>query len=156
MSNSKNLLASVSSFTESMRQKDRTPNSVRELNKFVKHFKEDADIANITPSQIGGYAEAVCKNVLSPQAIDGLQSVRKFLQFAYKEELTEMNLASHFRIRKPRASSLGSNEDSIGPGGQEMTADGYEQLVNEKDSLESNRILIIVHIQAISRTKKIV
>ncbi len=142
MDNSKNLLASVSAFTESMRVKDRTPDSVRELNKFVKHFKEDSDITAITPSQIGGYAEVVCKNVLSPQAIDGLQSVRKFLQFAYKEGQTEINLASHFRIRKPRASSQSLNDDSIIAGGQEMTADGYEQLVKEKESLESNRILI--------------
>ena len=141
MNSSKSLLASVSNFTESMKPKDRTPDSVRELNKFVKHFREDSDITAITPSQIGRYAEVVCKNVLSPQAIEGLQSVRKFLQFAHKEGQIEMNLASHFRIRKPRASQS-LNDDSLTHGGQEMTAEGYEQLVNEKDSLTSNRILI--------------
>ena len=137
----KNLLASVSTFTESMKPKDKTLDSVRELNKFVKHFQEDARIDSITPAQIGVYAETVCKNVLSPQAIEGLQSVRKFLQFAHAEGQTTINLASHFRIRKPRASSRNSNEGS-GTGGQDMTAEGYEQLVTEKESLESNRILI--------------
>jgi transcription elongation factor GreA len=65
--------------------------------------------------------------------------VRKFLTFAYKGSRTEVNLATHFRIRKQKT-SLGLRTDEMSAtSGQEMTRDGYEQLLTEKDSLESHR-----------------
>ncbi len=40
------------------------------------------------------------------------------------------------------SASSRSDESSLYGSGQEMTPDGYEQLVSEKDSLESNRVRI--------------
>ena len=137
------LLSAVGAYTEELKDKDKTTAAVRELNRFVKHFRGETDLTSITPSQIGTYAEEACKNGSSSETIEGLQAVRKFLTFAYKGSRTEVNLATHFRIRKPKTSA-GSKSDEISSssGGQEMTQDGYEQLVTEKDTLESNRMTI--------------
>ncbi|MEC9278302.1 MAG: hypothetical protein VYC23_03255, partial [Chloroflexota bacterium] len=137
------LLTAVGAYTEGLKDKDKTVAAVRELNRFVKHFRGETDFLSITPSQIGTYAEEACKNGSSSEAIEGLQAVRKFLTFAFKENRTTVNLATHFRIRKPKMSaSSRSDESSLYGSGQEMTPDGYEQLVSERDSLESNRVRI--------------
>ena len=140
---SKKLLTAVGAYTEGLKDKDKTVPAVREINRFVKHFRGETDFSSITPSQIGTYAEEACKNGSSSEAIEGLQAVRKFLTYAFKENRTTVNLATHFRIRKSKISSSSKIEDGSAYGsGQEMTPDGYEQLVSEKDSLESNRVRI--------------
>ncbi len=135
----KKLLPAVGTYTEGLRDKDKTPAAVRELNRFVKHFQGDTDLATITPSQIGTYAEEACKNSSAPEALEGLQSVRKFLRFAFDNSHTQVNLSTHFRIRRPRI-SLDSRGDVNR--GQQMTQEGYNQLVTEKEDLESNRVPI--------------
>ena len=137
----KRLLPAVGTYTEGLRDKDKTPAAVRELNRFVKHFQGDTDLTTITPSQIGTYAEEACKNSSAPEALEGLQSVRKFLKFAFDNSQTQVNLSTHFRIRRPR-NSLDSKGDEVRNRGQQMTQEGYNQLVTEKSSLESNRIPI--------------
>lgn len=136
------LLTAVGAYTEELKEKDKTASAVRELDRFVKHFRGETPLLSITPSQIGTYAEEACKNGSSPETLEGLQGVRKFLSFAYKEERTNVNLASHFRIRKPKTSTSSRDESSHLGGGQEMTQEGYEQLVTEKESLEGNRVVI--------------
>ncbi|SVB36411.1 uncharacterized protein METZ01_LOCUS189265, partial [marine metagenome] len=91
--------------------------------------------------QIGSYAEDACKNSSAPEALEGLQAVRKFLKFAYDQEATQVNLSTHFRIRRPRT-SLDSKGDEGLSRGQQMTQEGYNQLVTEKSGLESNRVSI--------------
>ena len=135
----KKLLPAVGTYTEGLRDKDKTPAAVRELNRFVKHFQGDTDLATITPSQIGTYAEEACKNSSAPEALEGLQSVRKFLRFAFDNSHTQVNLSTHFRIRRPRT-SLDSRGDVNR--GQQMTQEGYNQLITEKEGLESNRVTI--------------
>ena len=123
-----------------MRPKDKTPEAARELDRFVKHFRElEIDLPAISPSQIGTYAEEACKNSSAPEALEGLQSVRKFLRFAFDNSHTQVNLSTHFRIRRPRI-SLDSRGDVNR--GQQMTQEGYNQLITEKSGLESNRVSI--------------
>ena len=125
-----------------MRPKDKTPEAARELDRFVKHFRElEIDLPAISPSQIGSYAEDACKNSSAPEALEGLQAVRKFLKFAYDQEATQVNLSTHFRIRRPRT-SLDSKGDEGLNRGQQMTQEGYNQLITEKSGLESNRVSI--------------
>ena len=137
------LLPAVGTYTEGLKDKDKTPAAVRELNRFVKHFQGETDLTTITPSQIGTYAEEACKNSSAPEALEGLQSVRKFLKFAFDNSKTQVNLSTHFRIRKPRNSLDSRGDDGSGRGsGQQMTQEGYNQLISEKEGLESNRVAI--------------
>ena len=96
------LLTAVGAYTGGLKEKDKTASAVRELDRFVKHFRGETSMLSITPSQIGTYAEEACKNGSSTEALEGLHAVRKFLSFAYKEDRTNINLATHFRIRKPK------------------------------------------------------
>ncbi|HAT22394.1 MAG TPA: hypothetical protein DCS57_06240, partial [Dehalococcoidia bacterium] len=98
--------------------------------------------------QIGGYAEQVAKNTMSEEAVEGLQAVRKFLAFIHKQEITDMNLATHFRVRKSKGNSRTGRGRSLSQkGGQEMTQEGHDQLTSERELLESNRVSISESIQ---------
>ena len=146
--NEMNLLEAVGEYTGSLRDKDKSPAAIREINRFVKHFQADRLLASITPSQIGGYAEQVGKNTMSEEAVEGLQAVRKFLAYIHKQEITNMNLATHFRVRKSKANSRAGRGRSVSrKGGQEMTQEGHDQLTSEKELLESNRVSISESIQ---------
>ena len=133
------LLNAVGEFTSNLREKERTPGAGRELNKFVNHFQGSTLLTSITPSQIGTYATMVGKNGSSDETLEGLQVVRKFLAFAFKSEKTEMNLATHFRIRKTKTSNASNNDFVSSVNNQDMTKEGYDQLVDEKETLETNR-----------------
>ena len=140
--NEMNLLEAVGEYTVSLKDKDKSQAAIREINRFVKHFQGDRDLASITPSQIGGYAEQVAKNTMSEEAVEGLQAVRKFLAYAHKQEITEINLATHFRVRKSKGSARSRGKSVSQRGGQEMTQEGHDQLTSEKETLESNRVSI--------------
>ena len=47
------LITIVGAYTENLKEKDKTPSAIRELNKFVKHFQGDTHLETITPAQIG-------------------------------------------------------------------------------------------------------
>ena len=145
--NEMNLLEAVGEYTVSLKDKDKSQAAIREINRFVKHFQGDRDLASITPSQIGGYAEQVAKNTMSEEAVEGLQAVRKFLAYAHKQEITEINLATHFRVRKSKGSARSRGKSVSQRGGQEMTQEGHDQLTSEKETLESNRVSISEAIQ---------
>ena len=103
--NEMNLLEAVGEYTGTLKEKDKSQAAIREINRFVKHFQGERLLASITPSQIGVYAEQVAKNTMSEEAVEGLQAVRKFLAFIHKQEITDMNLATHFRVRKSKGYS---------------------------------------------------
>jgi transcription elongation factor GreA len=134
------LLAIVGEYTESLKNKDRSAAAIREINKFVKYFQEETDVKNITPAQMGTYAEIASKNSLTEESMEGLQAVRKLLLYAHKTGKTSVNLATHFRVRKSRNSNR--NEGSFSNPGQQMTQEGYDKLSVEKEDLESNRPII--------------
>ena len=144
---SNKLINTVGAYTENLKDKDKTPSAVRELNKFVKHFQGDTNLNAITPAQIGDYAEQAGRNSLSEEVVEGLQSVRKFLAFAFKEEKTTVNLSTHFRVRKTKTASNSGSRRSAKKDEQEITQECHDQLTKEKTQLESNRVNISNAIQ---------
>ena len=144
-----NLIEAVGEYTGNhLKDKDKTQAAIREINRFVKHFQGDRILQTITPSQIGVYAEQVAKNTTSEEAVEGLQAVRKFLAYVHKQEITEVNLATHFRVRKSKGGVKAGRGKSLSQkGGQEMTQEGHDQLTSEKELLESNRVTISEAIQ---------
>ena len=144
-----NLIEAVGEYTGNhLKDKDKTQAAIREINRFVKHFQGDRILQTITPSQIGVYAEQVAKNTTSEEAVEGLQAVRKFLAYVHKQEITEVNLATHFMVRKSKGGVKAGRGKSLSQkGGQEMTQEGHDQLTSEKELLESNRVTISESIQ---------
>ena len=110
-------------------------------------------IAQISPSVIGDYADSVAGTGTTPQAAERLQEVRKFLSFAHKEGIITTRLAQHVRVRKARTSQgrgVAHEEPQI-----QLTAEGYDQLVNELESLKSQLGPLSIEIQKAAADKDV-
>ena len=116
----------------------------KELQRFVSWCGASRSIKDIPPSVIGDYADRVAGTGTTPQASERLQEVRKFLSFVRNRGLgpedrdgKQVNLAHHVRVRRTRVrqSRVAIPEEKF----IELTAEGHEQLVNELESLKSQR-----------------
>jgi len=110
----------------------------RELRRFVTWCGPDRDLTGIAPSVIGDYADSVAGTGTTPQASERLLVVRKFLSYAKKKGMIDVNLAQHVRVRKSRTKKTrGSGaalKDSI-----QLTFDGHAQLVDQLAELKTQR-----------------
>jgi transcription elongation factor GreA len=125
----------------------------KELQRFVSWCGANRVIAQISPSVIGDYADSVAGTGTTPQAAERLQVVRKFLTFARKKGIIEINLAQHVRIRKARSTQgrgIAHEDPQI-----QLTAEGHEQLVSELESLRSQRPLLSIEIQKAAADKDV-
>ena len=126
----------------------------RELHRFVKWCGPDRDLTGIAPSFIGDYADSVAGTGTTPQASERLQVVRKFLTYAKKKGIIEINLAQHVRIRKSRTKKGGGQgvalKDRI-----QLTFDGHAQLVVQLDELKSQRAPMAKEIQKAAADKDV-
>ena len=96
------LMEAVEQYVKSLRSKD--SNTQQHLVGFVRWMGgEDRPVGAIQPSEIGEFGEQTMGS--GKQAVERLQSVRKFLSFAKRKELTDQNLAQHLRIRKGNRST---------------------------------------------------
>ena len=136
------LFEAVGKYTVNLKKKEKTPPVARELDKFVKHFRGESTFKSITPSRVGDYAERASRNGSSEDMVEGLQAVRKFLLHASKEDWTDINLATHFRIKKVRLGGRAREKSTSESGGQQMTQFGHDQLVGERNNLVLNRTMI--------------
>jgi transcription elongation factor GreA len=70
----------------------------KEVNRFVLWYGKEQLISQLTPAGVGSYAEWVAASALD--APSKLEPVKKFLTYAKKERLIEINLAVHLRAKK--------------------------------------------------------
>ena len=89
----KRLLEAVGTYIGSLKGSDDSVQ--RELRRFVKWCGPDRDLTGIAPSLIGDYADSVAGTGTTPQASERLQVVRKFLTYAKKKGIIDINLAQH-------------------------------------------------------------
>ena len=110
----------------------------RELFRFVQWCGPDRQFSEIQPPEIGDYADQVAGSGTTPQAAERLQIVRKFLSYARKKGLTEVNLAQHVRIRRSktaaRKAATGEAQEQI-----ELTSEGYNRLLEQVNKLKAER-----------------
>ncbi len=129
------------------------PETHKELQRFVSWFNANRVLTDISPSAIGDYADSVAGTGTTPQAAERLQEVRKFLSFARKKGIIEVNLAQHVRSRKARTRqgrTVLQEEQQI-----ELTAEGHDQLTRELESLKSQRAPLAVEIQRAAADKDV-
>lgn len=118
--------------------KENNDSTHRELNRFVNWCGGDKQMTQILPSLIGGYADSVAGTGTTPLAADRLLVVRKFLTYARKKGIIEINLAQHVRIRKGRAKKTGGarlmDTEQV-----ELTYQGHSRLVKQLAGLMKQR-----------------
>ena len=147
----KRLLETVGTYIGSLKSSDDSVQ--RELRRFVTWCGPDKDLANIAPSVIGDYADSVAGTGTTPQAGERLQVVRKFLSYAKKKGIIDVNLAQHVRIRKSRTKKGGPGvalKDRI-----QLTFDGNAQLVTQLEELKSQRAPMAKEIQKAAADKDV-
>ena len=144
------LMEAVELYVKSLRAKD--SNTQQHLVGFVRWMGgEDRQVDAIQPSEIGEYGEQTTGS--GTQAVERLQSVRKFLSFAKRKELTDQNLAQHLRIRKGKRSVR--NPAGDGPKTIEVTREGHTALVEEMEQRKAERGLLAAEIKKAAADKDV-
>ena len=96
----KTLLEIVGLYVGSLKENDEATH--KELYRFVNWCGPERQFSQMVPALIGGYADSVAGTGTTPLAAERLQVVRKFLTYARKKGIIEINLAQHVRVRKAR------------------------------------------------------
>jgi transcription elongation factor GreA len=146
------LLESISVYVGTLK-KDDTAHTRKELQRFVTWCGPNRVIRQITPSAIGDYANSIAGSGTTPQAAERLQVVRKFLTFARKKQIIEVNLAQHVRVRRAKTRqgrTVLQEEEQI-----ELTADGHKQLVGELKTLKAQLEPLAAEIQRAAADKDV-
>ena len=146
------LLETISVYVGTLK-KDDTDQTHKELQRFVTWCGPTRVIREITPSTIGDYANSVAGSGTTPQAAERLQVVRKFLTFARKKQIIDVNLAQHVRVRRAKTRqgrTVLQEEEQI-----ELTADGHKQLVGELKTLKAQLEPLAAEIQRAAADKDV-
>jgi len=110
--------------------------SQQELNKFVRWYRSERLISELTPREIAEYAERV--NSLATDPVQKLEPVKTFLSYIKKEGLTTQNLAVHLRPSKTKR-KLSTKRSHKGPEPVALTSEGFTAMESELASLKSER-----------------
>lgn len=148
----KTLLEVVGQYVGSLKESDDATH--KELRRFVNWCGADRVFSQIVPSVIGGYADSVAGTGTTPQAAERLQVVRKFLTYARKKGMVEVNLAQHVRARKARVKKAVAGQmvdnDQI-----ELTPEGHGQLAGQLKELKGQRAPLALEIQKAAADKDV-
>ena len=108
------------------------------LQRFISWCGGDKRISALNASQIGDFVERHNGMGTSLQSAARLQEVRKFLTFARKKGLIDVNLAQHVRIRKSRqsAAAKGASNSNV----VELTPEGHAQIESQLSKLKAERV----------------
>ena len=132
------LMQAVGEYMKSSRAKTDTQVRHQGLQRFISWCGGDKPISALNASQIGDFVERHNGMGTSLQSAARLQEVRKFLTFARKKGLIEVNLAQHVRIRKSKTSAankVASNANVV-----ELTPEGHAQIEAQLSRLKAERI----------------
>jgi transcription elongation factor GreA len=114
------------------------------VNRFVQWFGADRRIAQLRALDVESFAEAAQGSAASGRWLD---PVHAFLTYAAKEGLTAANLSGSLRLRKTSASDRASVAGLTGSQ-IPMTAEGYQERVQELDDLREQRPRIAEELRA--------
>lgn len=148
------LLEAIGTFVNSAGGRANQQSAHQELFRFVSWCGSDRDLSTISPSDVGNYVERVGGAGMSAKAAERLQVVRRFLSYARKKGLIEVNLAQHVRV--PRAKVRTVKEREARPRDMvELTSDGHTQLTQELERLKSERAPLAEAIRSAAADKDV-
>ena len=144
----------VGLYVSSIKSKGSQDGVQKELVRFVNWYGRERPFSQISPSEIGDYADQVAGSGTTPQAAERLQAVRGFLSYVRKTGLTDKNLAQHVRVRKLKGrTGKGGGKDANNT--VELTPDGHAQLVAQFEKLRAERAPLAQQIQKAAADKDV-
>ena len=153
-SESVTLTEAVTLYIGSIKAKDNHEQVHRELYRFVHWCGQQKTLSQISPPEVGEYAEQMGGTGTTPQAAERLQIVRNFLSYAKKKGLVDTNLAQHIRIRKARPrkriDEVRGRPEVVG-----LTPEGHAQLLSQLEKLKADRANVSVEIHRAAADKDV-
>ena len=146
------LSQAVQIYVASVKKKDDHEEIHKELFRFLRWCGPDRTLTQLSPPEIGDYAERVGGAGTAPQAAAHLQVLRAFLSYARKKGLIDKNLAQHVRIRKSKSRFVSSRHQD-----QEvqLTPEGHAKLLEELEKLTAERPSLAQQIQQAAADKDV-
>ena len=148
------LSEAVGSYVSSFQAKDNQEQVHRELYRFVHWCGPEKTFLEISPPEIGEYADRLSGPSSGPEAAERLQIVKGFLSYAKKKGLTNMNLAQHVRVRKSKARAKDrqarDSQDFVG-----LTPEGHAQLLAQLEKLKGERPTLAIQIRKAAADKDV-
>ena len=148
------LIETVGKYYETLDSKNDHEDLYRELTRFTNWCGPQRSVEDLTPPEIGDYAEQVGGTGTSPQAAERLQIVRTFLRYARKSGFITTNLAIHVRTRKARSRIKGAQVRDAKKA-IELTPEGHESLTGELEKLRGERAPLAVQIRKAAADKDV-
>lgn len=146
------LLEVVGVYVGSLKENDDATH--KELYRFVNWCGPERQFSQMVPSLIGGYADSVAGTGTTPLAAERLQVVRKFLTYARKKGIIDVNLAQHVRVRKARTRK-GAGGQVVNGDQVELTSQGHKRLVTQLAELKGQRAPLALEIQKAAADKDV-
>ena len=147
------LLDALSAYIGELKQEERGAIQ-QELAKFVRWCGRDRLFGDITPAEVGAYAEIVATSSSQANSAKRLDAVKGFLSFAKKRNMIAVNLASHVRVSKSHTRASATSRGRVA---EEviLTAEGLAQLKDKLKHLEEDRLRIAGDIRRAASDKDV-
>ena len=130
------VLQAVGSFIGTIKRDGEDLQAVqRDLNRFVQWCGPDRRLAELSPPEMGEYAEQIGS---AGNAAERVQIVKSFLSYARKRRLIDGNLAQHVRVRRSKSSSRRA-QTAVSAEPVELTREGLARLQDELKRLKAER-----------------
>ena len=148
------LWEAVGGYVATLKPDDRPEEVQRELFRFVQWSGSDRTFSELSPPEIGEYADKLGGTGSSPLAATRLQMVRGFLSYARKKGLIDKNLAQHVRIHKAKTANS-KNRTRSASEAVELTPDGHAKLMADLQKLRASRAPLAKQIQSAAADKDV-
>jgi len=123
-----------------------------EVFRFIRWFGKDRAISQITPAEIGNFAERL--SISDTEYLGKLECVRGFLLYSKKKAWCKTNLATHLKAHKSKAVKKTS---AISRTGQvetiAVTQEGYDKMAAELETLKNARYEVIEEVRKAAADK---
>ncbi len=118
----------------------------QELSKFVRWCGRDRIVSQITPHEAAEFSESIVDSSNSQtEANRRGKYLKDFLNFCFKHDIAKSSLAKHVRVRKTVKKIAGKSAPR--PSIVDLTADGHKRMIEELDTLRSERVIVAKEIR---------
>jgi len=129
-----------------------TPEVQQEVLRFARWWGQDRTLADLTPALLESYLAQIPPG---PQATARLQALKAFLQHAHKQGHTRANLASHIKVKAPRARTPASAPAGPSLPQVHLTREGYARLQQELEALQRERVRLSEEVRRAAADKDV-
>ena len=140
---SPSLIEALSQYLATLKVKNQRDGR-QELNRFVQWCGRERSVDQLTPPEVGGYAESA--GMWGADSAKKLKPVKAFLTYLKEEDMTEVSLAPHLRPSRP-SKSTGRVYFKAAVEQAQLTPEGHANLQSRLELLKVERTNIISDIQ---------